>query len=302
MSPNGDGILDDINEIYLSLMRNAKTPDLYIYHRWRGGPERDLRQRQQDRLPPAVGQTIPWIYSWYGKNLFDFSGLPSGIGGSADHPGRVDYGNGGDHVLEIPITVDTKAPELLGNPKETQKDGKYYLSLEATDEVDLAVARLMNTTGTRILREASSFETNEEGHRVVTFDITGLGTEFQLSLGDFAANESAYRLTYVSAEDGNMPELDQDLLYAYRIHDQGIVKDDMYGWVQFAKTPDADNVTWVHTLTNDRLETYALTAAEYAGGKIFAVDAGNNFFGDGARSVGPHCHHQSGCACCGHGL
>ncbi len=143
--------------------------------------------------------------------------------------------------------------------------------------MDLAVARLMNTTGTRILREASSFETNEEGHRVVTFDITGLGTEFQLSLGDFAANESAYRLTYVSAEDGNMPELDQDLLYAYRIHDQGIVKDDMYGWVQFAKTPDADNVTWVHTLTNDRLETYALTAAEYAGGKIFAVDAGNNF-------------------------
>ena len=56
-------------------------------------------------------------------------------------------------------------------------DGKYYLSLEATDEVDLAIARLMNTTGTRILREASSFETNEEGNRVVTFDITGLGTE-----------------------------------------------------------------------------------------------------------------------------
>ena len=25
VSPNGDGILDDINEIYLSLMRNAKT-------------------------------------------------------------------------------------------------------------------------------------------------------------------------------------------------------------------------------------------------------------------------------------
>ena len=74
----------------------------------------------------------------------------------------------------------------------------------------MAIARLMNTTGTRILREASSFETNEEGNRVVTFDITGLGTEFQLSLGDFAANESAYKLTYVSAEDGNMPELDQD--------------------------------------------------------------------------------------------
>lgn len=60
---------------------------------------------------------------------------------------------------------------------------------------------------------------------MVTFDITGLGTEFQLSLGDFAANESAYKLTYVSAEDGNMPELDR-LLYAYRSR-PGIVKDDM---------------------------------------------------------------------------
>ncbi|MFR1561704.1 MAG: S8 family serine peptidase [Oscillospiraceae bacterium] len=277
VSPNGDGILDDINEIYLSLMRNAKTLTFTYTIDGEVVQSETFGNASKTAYRSAVGQTIPWIYSWYGKNLFDFSGLPSGTEVLLTIRGAVDYGNGGDHVLEIPITVDTKAPELLGNPKETQKDGKYYLSLEVTDEVDLAVARLMNTTGTRILREASSFETNEEGNRVVTFDITGLGTEFQLSLGDFAANESAYKLTYVSAEDGNMPELDQDLLYAYRIHDQGIVKDDMYGWVQFAKTPDADNVTWVHTLTNDRLETYALTAAEYAGGKIFAVDAGNNF-------------------------
>ena len=116
-----------------------------------------------------MAKRSPGFYSWYGKNLFDFSGLPSGTEVLLTIRGAVDYGNGGDHVLEIPITVDTKAPELLGNPKETQKDGKYYLSLEVTDEVDLAVARLMNTTGTRILREASSFETNEEGNRVVTF-------------------------------------------------------------------------------------------------------------------------------------
>ena len=38
------------------------------------------------------------------------------------------------------------------------------------------------------------------------------------------ANESAYQLTYVSAGDGNMPELDTDLLYAYRVHDQGIAR------------------------------------------------------------------------------
>ena len=277
LSPNGDGMLDDISEIYLSLMRNAKTLTFTYTIDGEVVQRETIGNASKTVYRSALGQTIPWIYSWYGRNLFDFSGLPSGTKVLLTIQGALDYGNGGDHVLEIPITVDTNAPELLGNPQETQDNGKYYLTVEVADEVDLAIARLMNTTGTRILREASSFETNAEGNCVVTFDITGLGTEFRLSLGDYAANESAYQLTYVSAGDGNMPELDTDLLYAYRVHDQGIARDDMYGWVQFAKTPDADNVTWVKSLTNDRLETYALTAAEYAGGKIFAVDANNDF-------------------------
>ena len=156
VSPNGDGILDDINEIYLSLMRNAKTLTFTYTIDGEVVQSETFGNASKTAYRSAVGQTIPWIYSWYGKNLFDFSGLPSGTEVLLTIRGAVDYGNGGDHVLEIPITVDTKAPELLGNPKETQKDGKYYLSLEVTDEVDLAVARLMNTTGTRILRKSFS--------------------------------------------------------------------------------------------------------------------------------------------------
>lgn len=205
LSPNGDGMLDDISEIYLSLMRNAKTLTFTYTIDGEVVQRETIGNASKTVYRSALGQTIPWIYSWYGRNLFDFSGLPSGTKVLLTIQGALDYGNGGDHVLEIPITVDTNAPELLGNPQETQDNGKYYLTVEVADEVDLAIARLMNTTGTRILREASSFETNAEGNCVVTFDITGLGTEFRLSLGDYAANESAYQLTYVSAGDGNMP-------------------------------------------------------------------------------------------------
>ena len=78
VSPNGDGILDDINEIYLSLMRNAKTLTFTYTIDGEVVQSETFGNASKTAYRSAVGQTIPWIYSWYGKNLFDFSGLPSG--------------------------------------------------------------------------------------------------------------------------------------------------------------------------------------------------------------------------------
>ena len=277
VSPNGDGILDGIEEIYLSLMRNAKSLTFTYTVGGEVVHEETIGNASKTCYRSAYGQIVPWIYSWYGfEGFYDFSGLESGTEVLLTIKGTVDYADGGNHVLEIPITVDTRGPELVKVTEQPGEDGTHYLTVEATDEVDLAFAQLTNATGTRVFGEAVSFGTTEEGNKTATFDITGMGTEFVLALCDFAANESYYELTYTSAEDGNMPELDQDMLYAYRIHDQGIASDDMYGWVQFSKTPDETGYTWVNTLTNDRLETYALTAAEFVDGRIFAVDAGKN--------------------------
>ncbi len=277
ISPNGDGILDGIEEMYLSLMRNAKTLT-FTYSI--GGEvvfEETIGNASKTCYRSAYGRIVPWIYSWYGfKGFYDFAGLESGTEVLLTIKAAVDYADGGDHELLIPITVDTKGPELIRVTELPQEDGSHYLMVEATDEVDLAFAQLTNSTGTRVFGEAVSFETTEDGTKVAVFDITDMGTEFVVALCDYAANESYYALTYTSAEDGNMPELDKDMLYAYRIHDQGIASDDMYGWVQFSKTPDESGYTWVSALTNDRLETYALTAAEFVDGRIFAVDAGKN--------------------------
>ena len=277
LSPNGDGVLDGIEEIYLSLMRNAKTLTFTYSVDGEVVSRETIGNASKTCYRSAYGQIVPWIYSWYGsEGFYDFSQLPSGTEVLLTIEAAVDYADGGDHVLQIPITVDTKGPELVKVTELPREDGSHYLMVEASDEVDLAFAQLTNTTGTRVFGEAVSFETTENGTKTAIFDITGMGTEFVVALCDFAANESYYALTYTSAEDGNLPELDKDMLYAYRIHDQGIASDDMYGWVQFSKTPDESGYTWVNTLTNDRLEEYALTAAEFVDGLIFAVDAGKN--------------------------
>ena len=277
LSPNGDGVLDGIEEIYLSLMRNAKTLTFTYTVDGETVFEETVGNASKTCYRSAYGQIVPWIYSWYGiEGFYDFSQLPSGTDVLLTIKAAVDYADGGDHVLQIPITVDTRGPELVKVTELPQEDGSHYLMVEAADEVDLAFAQLTNSSGTRVFGEAVAFEETENGTRTAIFDITDMGTEFVVALCDFAANESYYALTYTSAADGNMPELDKDMLYAYRIHDQGIASDDMYGWVQFSKTPDESGYTWVSTLTNDRLETYALTAAEFVDGMIFAVDAGKN--------------------------
>ena len=276
LSPNGDGILDSIEEMYISLMRNAKTLTFTYTIDGKVVHSETVTNASKTSFRSAYGQIVPWIYSWYGTaGIYDFAGLPSGTEVLLTIRGAVDYDDGGDHVLQIPITVDTNAPEVVRVKEQPGEDGSHCLTIVASDEVDLALAQLMNVNGTRVLGEAISFETDENGNKVMTFDITGKGTEFQLVLCDYAANESYFELTY-SAEDDNVAELDKNLLYAYRIHDAGIGQNDMYGWVQFAKTADEDGYTWVEEITNDRLETYALTAAEYVGGMIFAVDAGYN--------------------------
>ena len=150
----------------------------------------------------AYGQIVPWIYSWYGfKGFYDFAGLESGTEVLLTIKGAVDFADGGDHELRIPITVDTMGPQLVKVTELPQEDGSHYLMVEAADEVDLSFAQLTNSTGTRVFGEAVSFETTENGTKTAIFDITDMGTEFMLALCDFAANESYYALTYTSADD-----------------------------------------------------------------------------------------------------
>ena len=170
--------------------------------------------------------------------------------------------------------MDTEAPELV-DVYEIEQDGSYYLVIEAKDNTALAAAYVMNPAGTQIYGEYYDvwMQETEDGTCLSMFDVTELGTEFLVALGDYGANESYFEVSY-EIEGGNLPTMDTDALYAYRVFDNYIYSDHMYGWISVDKdfTEESANAN-LSVWTDDYLEYAAINAAEYVDGKIFAVDA-----------------------------
>ena len=278
ISPNGDGALDYIPEIYVSLMRNAKTLSFTFSDAETGEVyfEAGDTYARKTSFMAAYGQIVPYLYTWYHEpwNFTDANGkvLPSGtklnltIAATGDYDVHTEDLNG-DSIV-VPITVDTKAPQLLELKPVSDASGNY-LELTMAEDTNVADVFVMNPSNTRIMAENSAAVNNGDGTFTMKLDVTGLGSEFMLILCDYGANEAAYNVTFEG--DDNLPELDEGTVYAYRVMDESYTDDTLYGWV--AIDPETAAVT---TLTSDYLEYYALTAAEYAGGYVFAVDAGYN--------------------------
>ena len=278
ISPNGDGVMDNITEMYVSLMRNARTLDFIISDADTGEVyfrSSDVYARKTS-FAPAYGQIVPYLYTWYhepwsftdenGKALANNTRLNLTIAATGDYGVHTEDLTG-DSVV-YPITIDTQAPALL-EMESVSEGGRNFLELTVSENVNLADIFVMNPANTRILSENPYAVKNGDGTFTAKLDITGLGTEFLLVLCDYGANESAYKVTFEG--DDNLPELADGVLYGYRVMDVSYTDDTLYGWV--AIDPETAEVT---TLTSDYLEMYALTAAEYAGGYVFAVDAGYN--------------------------
>ena len=280
ISNNGDGMVDNLDEIYLSLMRNARTLT-FAYTDEMGqvvySQTADYVNKTMYRT--SYGQVVPYVHSWYldsynftdraGKPLADGTKLTLSISGTLDYEGTPEF-----FLDEIPITLDNSAPVLVGEPVESTVDGKNYVTVTVADNA-LAYVAVLNSNGTRYLAEYSDQDCvkNGDGTYTVTLDVTGYGNDMLLLLADYGCNEEMYELTY---SEENLPEVDTSALYAYRVHDSWIEDymgyDYQFGWVTIGKEDAA-----IEELTLDAYEYYALTAAEYAGGYVFAVDAGGNF-------------------------
>ena len=278
VSPNGDGVLDNLTEMYLSLMRNAKTLTITYTNAETGEilSEEVITNARKTMYQSNYGQIIPWIYSWYGSSMYNFTDangeyLANNTKVLLTITGEVDYGDGGDHEIQIPITVDTEAP-VVKREMQYSRDGNM-LTLIVSDNVALADVFIMNKSGTQMWAEQPEFTEMKNGSYKVTIDVTGLGKEFMVICADYAGNESYYEVSYDNAAAGdNLPQVDTSRLYGYRTYDDYIYNDHMYGWVSMAK-PAADEYAILGVHTDDYLEYAAINAAEYVDGKIFAVDA-----------------------------
>ena len=283
LSPNGDGVLDSITDYYLSLMRNAQ----WVYLTYTDADGNILDQEALDRIGKTMyrssyGGTVPFVYSWYYDGLYDFTDaagdyLPDGTELTltisaclVDGDDAVD-----DVMMEIPIHIDTAAPELVGAPVESSDEWGNYLTLTLRDAHPAYVA-VMNKSGTQIYGTYTEkyMTDNGDGTWSVTVDVTGLGDHFTVALCDYGCNESYFDLTYTLTD--NVPVMDTTALYAYQVYQEYIHM--YYGWDQMFGWTTMDKLTGeVTMISSDAYEYYALNAAEYAGGYIFAVDAGGNF-------------------------
>ncbi len=284
VSPNNDGVLDGIDEIYLSLMRNAKemvftyTVDGEVVH------TETFTNNRKTMYQSGYGQVVPWLYSWYGMDMYDFTDtdgnvLPSGTEVLLTIQAHIDYEGADWDSIKIPMTVDTQKPELVAVGERVQVDEEtgeeqYLLEVQVSDDVALAYVALMNPAGTQIYAEGYDLTMGDagNGNYVAWFDVTDLGTDFLVAVCDYACNERYYDVSYSSAADGNLPEVDDTKLYAYRQYDEYIQSDHMYGWISV----DAENGNF-DLWTDDYLEYAAINAAEYVDGYVFGVDAVGEF-------------------------
>ncbi len=292
LSPNGDGSGDYIDDIYVSLLRNAKL----LTFTWRDEEGNILHQDSIENVPKSFfndsyGQVVPYVYSWdsvpYDLLLEDGSTFATGSKLTLDIEATLDYGdsmeNNECYRWTTDVTVDTQAPVLLGEPMvSVLENGEQYLVISVSDEVSVAAVNFLNKRETMVLKQyavddAELGEATENGmvYRELVYDITGYGDEFTLVLGDYAFNESAYLITTTD----NDPVLDENLLYGYRVHDDNYFTQygedqSLYGWVGL--DPETAQVSVYDT---EYFMDFALNAAEYVGGYILAADTASTLGG-----------------------
>ncbi len=289
VSPNGDGYLDTIEDIYVSLMRcardltisyvDAKTGKVYFSDSVSYILKSTYFESYEMIIPYVVGWDLNYLYDF--KDPITFEPLADGtdvilrIEATPDYDAEV---NNDFDVLEFTVHVDTKAPEIVESELVREGD-KLYLDLSVRDTNATAAICVVSSQGT-LVRSINAAAKGEPGEVLKNrIDVTGCGNNFMIVLADYAGNERGY---YFEAEN-NHPVVDANKLFAYRIADEEILDDSLYGWVAIEKTtaevPEEEKgegyVDYVNTeaMSSEHYMDYALTAATYVDGYIIAVDA-----------------------------
>ncbi|MBO5461581.1 MAG: S8 family serine peptidase [Ruminococcus sp.] len=275
LSPNNDGSADYINEIQLSLLRNAKTLEI-TYTDDEDGTEyfKDtINNIRKTYYYSKTGKSQAYQY-YLDYKLTDNEEqvLENNQKVTLTIKTKLDYdehesANVGD-TWEIPITIDTEAPELLETPVilKDMDTGRQYIKIKAADNVAVAAVNILSDRGVTTLAQYAVDHEAEKNEEYQIFEVTDMGNKFLLLLGDYAFNEKVYEIE----TSDNDYVLDESLLYGYRIADDNYLDDSIYGWLSI-QTEDASSKVLSRETYKD-----ALSAAEYVGGYIIGIDSDCN--------------------------
>lgn len=274
LSPDGDGYMDGVWDIYLSMMRGAKqvkiswldTAGNVLYE------EEELEYVRKSYLNESYGICIPAqvVYEYLGHDLWNLAGLKNNDQIVLQIEAWLDDGDGAvDQTLTFPITIDLEAPELTDVSTAVDENGRRTVTLTAKDNHAVAAVVAVTQAGDPI-EYFYGPDLDENGQ--ITIDVTDYDSRFQIAVCDYAVHE-----VYYDIEFAGISSVREGAFYAYRRY--ATVESNNYyyptnaynGWVSF-ETPE--NML-DHTSQYFNGEA-SLDAAEYIDGYVIAVDVDSN--------------------------
>ena len=206
ISPNGDGNFDSLEQIYTSLLRNAKTFSYIIegedgaeYYRLDlGEVSKTFYDTNSGRVFPVGANRWDGIEPWFGTDS-NGNALPNNAKVNVRVEATLDYDKHESANLrsgwEFPVTIDIESPELLSYKME-EEGGKQYLRVEVSDNQYIAdVSTYAYVNGMADYRIESFPGEAEEPGRSLTFDLNVQNHErILLVVTDYACNETSYEI------------------------------------------------------------------------------------------------------------
>ena len=233
---NSNDMMDSLAGIYTGLLRNTKTlkytitdqkTDEVYLEKTCDYVNKSIYSYDYYRIVPAgVNTDYTGIDAWYGTAKNN-SKLPNNTKATVTIEATLPYGDGGTKNLKnswsFPITIDNEDPHA-SNLKVTEAEGRYYLSLDVSDNQYVSAIVFYNLRNSDLLYGVQGFSETTPGltTHVKEYDVTGMGETFGMIVHDYAGNSKTYTVKVPGNSD-----------------DYGIVK--------------PTNVLWTETFDNDWL-------------------------------------------------
>ena len=205
ISPNNDDFMDSLTGIYTGLLRNTKSLKYTItgangqvyYSKDCEYVGKSIYSYDYYRIVPAgVDADYTGIEPWYGTDAHNAK-LPNNTKATVTIEATLPYGDGvgtnQKSSWSFPITIDTEEPHA-DNLKVTESEGRYYLSLDVSDNQYVAAVVFYNVANTQMLYGMQGFGELQPGvtSHVSEYDITGFGETFGMIVHDYAGNSKVY--------------------------------------------------------------------------------------------------------------
>ena len=263
---NSNDMMDSLTGIYTGLLRNTKTlkytitdqkTDEVYLEKTCDYVNKSIYSYDYYRIVPAgVNVDYTGIDAWYGTAKNN-SKLPNNTKATVTIEATLPYGDGGTKNLKnrwsFPITIDNEDPHA-SNLKVTEAEGRYYLSLDVSDNQYVSAIVFYNLRNSDLLYGVQGFSETTPGltTHVKEYDVTGMGESFGMIVHDYAGNSKTYTVKVPGNSDDYgivkptnvlwTETFDNDWLPAdWSMESKGASINTWYRDVDYTATVDADN-------------------------------------------------------------